>query len=194
MTILYTNGDFHTMAAQASNQYITASDDVKYEYIRGLPHPDNLAVSWSVLLSKLLKSSLHFKAELGNTITSIINTTREWADKHKNNQPLIIIQWDLPIDSEQVHEEIWKLHQILNIKKIDHIFFNSNNSFNNITKQYDWGDSYVLPYVKEGTYINLINSAGIETIMPNSIYFGKNGHLWWSNYLLNYLLTHNFIK
>ena len=71
------------------------------------------------------------------------------------------------------------------LKNIKHIFFNSEYPCNN---QYDWGTTYI-----NETYKNKIEDAKIETVSPNSKHFGKNGHSLWNRFLLNHIITNNFI-
>ena len=49
--ILYTNGDSHTAAAECVNNHAFAEDDNQYWMMGRAPHPDNLAHSFSKLLS-----------------------------------------------------------------------------------------------------------------------------------------------
>lgn len=95
--ILYTNGDSHTAAAEAVNTFAFAEDDKRYFHLQRKPHPDNLAVSWTVKLSHILKMAYHIDAESASSNARIMRTTREWIENTKDsvnpNEVLMIIQW-----------------------------------------------------------------------------------------------------
>ena len=177
--LIYVNGDGHASAAEAVNQYCFAGQDPNLMYMGKLAHPENLAVSWGKMLSLTLKAGLHCEAGPNNTIDTIISSTRKYIAE-KGTDALVIIQW--PNNDE---DKIWELHTELDSQKVKHIFFNSAIS---ISGKYDWGRNYIID-----TYKSKIESANIETVSPNSIYFGKDGHSVWNRFLLNYVIKHKFI-
>jgi len=179
--ILYINGDSHTTAAEAVNQYIVAGDDQKLIHLGRLPHPENLAVSWGKLLSLSLRAGFHCEAFSNNTVDEILKATYKWL-KEKGSADLIIIQWPAKLEDEK---KIWKLHQTLNKQKIKHIFFNSNQTVSN---QFDWGNNYITD-----TYEGKLQSSNLETVSPNSKHFSKDGHAVWNRFLLNYIIAQKFI-
>jgi hypothetical protein len=179
--ILYVNGDSHTTAAEANNQYIVAGEDPKFLHLGPLPHPENLSVSWGKLLSITLRASFHCGAFSNHDVDTIINSTGAWLEE-KGKVDLIIIQWPATIADE---EKIWQFHQKLNNQNIKHIFFNSSNP---VSDQFDWGNNYITD-----TYEAKLQSAKLETVTPNSKHFGKDGHSFWNRFLLNYIVTNKFI-
>jgi hypothetical protein len=179
--ILYVNGDSHTTAAEASNQYTVASEDSKFLYLGLLPHPENLAVSWGKLLSVTLRASFHCGAFSSHDVATIINSTKSWLEE-KGKADLVIIQWPATTSDE---EKIWQFHQELTNQNIKHIFFNSNQTVSN---QFDWANNYITD-----TYEGKLQSANLETVSPNSKHFGKDGHSFWNRFLLNYIITNKFI-
>ena len=92
---LYVNGDSHTAAAEAVNPHAFAEDDSRYGYLRRLPHPDNLAVSWGRRLSEVIKATFICGAESASSNARIMRTTREWIAQHPGDldDVLMIIQW-----------------------------------------------------------------------------------------------------
>jgi hypothetical protein len=104
-----------------------------------------------------------------------------------------IIGLDWKQKTEQAHKDIWEFHQELKGKGISHIFFNGNNSFSNITDQKDWGVSYIDPYNPAQTYDAVIRSNGIDTVMPNSWHFGRDGHSSFARFMLNYITSNKFV-
>lgn len=95
--------------------------------------------------------------------------------------------------TKQAHEEIWQFHQDLKRQKIRHIFFNGNNNFSAIKTQYDWGSNFIAPYDESMTYDAIIRSKGIETVMPDSWHFGRDGHSAFHRFILDYIIKHKFV-
>ena len=93
--ILYTNGDSHTAAAECVNNHAFAEDDSRYWMMGRSPHPDNLAVSFSKLLSNRLSMGLVCNAESASSNDRIIRSTNEWMTKyaHELYRTFMVIQW-----------------------------------------------------------------------------------------------------
>jgi hypothetical protein len=121
--------------------------------------------------------------------SGIDHVPQELQEKYKN----YIIGTDWKLKTEQAHKEIWELHQELTKKNIKHIFFNGNNDFSAITDRKDWGINYMDPYDPAGTYSARVIGAGINTVAPNSWHFGADGHAFWNQCLLKYIIQNCFI-
>jgi hypothetical protein len=104
-----------------------------------------------------------------------------------------VIGTDWKYKTEQAHEEIWQLHQELSREKIKHIFFNGNNDFVKIKDQRDWHANYIGPYDSGLSYDAIIRSKGIETVMPDSWHFGRDGHAVFFRFILDYIIKHKFV-
>ena len=93
--ILYVNGDRHAAGADAIVPYNWADDDIKYSWMEGLPHPENLKVSWGSLLAQTIKYEFVCHARPGSSNARIIRTTRDWMDRwiDYREQLLVMIQW-----------------------------------------------------------------------------------------------------
>jgi hypothetical protein len=89
--ILYVNGDSHTAAGEAVNDYCFAEDDPKLWAYGRAPHPDNLAVSWGQKLADRLCATLHCDAESASSNSRILRTTYEYLKHHTPD--LIMIGW-----------------------------------------------------------------------------------------------------
>ena len=113
----------------------------------------------------------------------------EAAERYRN----YVIGLDWRQKTVEAHNDIWAFHQELVAQNIHHIFFNGNNDFSSITDQKDWGLNYIGPYDPASTYHAQLQAAGIETVMPDSYHYGRNGHSWWFKYLLDYLISNKFI-
>jgi len=113
----------------------------------------------------------------------------ELQEKYRN----YVIGTDWEQKTQQAHEEIWQFHQDLKFQKIRHIFFNGNNNFSKIQDQRDWGPSYIAPYDSKMTYDAIIRSKGIDTVMPGSWHFGRDGHSVFHRFILDYIIKQKFI-
>lgn len=93
--ILYVNGDSHTAAAECVNNHAFAEDDPQYWMMGRAPHPDNIAKSFSKLLSNRLSCGMVCAAESASSNDRIIRTTKKWMEIHKHElyRTLMIIQW-----------------------------------------------------------------------------------------------------
>jgi hypothetical protein len=110
---------------------------------------------------------------------------------HQQRYKEYVVGVDWKEKTKQAHDEIWQLHLDLEVSGVDHIFFNGNNDFGTITDQRDWGTSYIAPYDAAGTYNAQIRAAGIQTVAPNSWHFGKDGHSFWTDSMLQYIIANN---
>jgi hypothetical protein len=121
--------------------------------------------------------------------SGIDHVPQELQEKYKN----YVIGTDWEFKTQQAHDEIWVLHQQLTKQGIKHIFFNGNNDFSSITRRKKWGLNYIGPYDPGQTYDAVIRSAGIDTVMPNSWHFGRDGHAHFSRFILNYIINNKIV-
>ena len=113
----------------------------------------------------------------------------EAAERYRN----YIIDVDWQQKTQEAHREIWAFHLELEQQNIKHVFFNGNNDFSNIQNQKDWGANYIGPYDPEMTYDARIRSNGIQTVMPGSWHFGRDGHSAFHRFILDYIIKNKFI-
>jgi len=153
----------------------------------GANHPDQLVViQWSTWeREEWLHNGTYY--QVGSS--GIDDVPHELQEKYKH----FVIGTDWKTKTEQAHQEIWELHQELTEQGIRHIFFNGNNDFSTITDQKDWGVNYIGPYDPNQTYDAIIRSTGIETVMPNSWHFGRDGHSSFARFILNYIISNKFV-
>lgn len=111
--------------------------------------------------------------------------------KDKYREFVAGIDWHLA--TQQAHDQIWEFHQELQQQDIKHIFFNGNNSFENIADQKSWGTNYIGPYDPNSTYDSVLKQANFETVSPNSWHFGKEAHSFWARFMLQYCIDNKFI-
>ena len=95
--------------------------------------------------------------------------------------------------TEQAHREIWKFHQELQSKNIQHVFFNGNSHFETMPNPANWSHCYMNPYNAQLTYTNLLKTTGFSTINPQSWHFGADAHSFWAEHVLQYIKQHNLV-
>ena len=113
----------------------------------------------------------------------------EVSERYRN----FVIDADWKEKTKQAHEDIWKFHLELQKLKIPHIFFNGNNDFSIIETQKRWGKSYIGPYDPAQTYDAVIRSKSIDTVMPSSWHFGRDGHSAFHRFILDYIIKNKFV-
>jgi len=121
--------------------------------------------------------------------SGIDQVPQEAQERYRN----YIIGLDWRAKTQQAHSDIWAFHQELLAQNIPHVFFNGNNDFSYVTDQKDWGLNYIGPYDPASTYHAQLQAAGIQTVMPDSYHYGRDGHSWWFKRLLNYLMSNRFV-
>jgi hypothetical protein len=153
----------------------------------GAKHPNQLIIiQWSTWeREEWLHNGVYYQVGA----SGIDHVPPELQEKYRH----FVVGTDWKLKTQQAHDEIWQFHQDLKKKKIKHIFFNGNTAFDQIKDKKEWGTSYIDPYNIELTYNSIIRNADIETVMPNSWHFGRDGHSFFSRFLLNYIISNKFV-
>jgi hypothetical protein len=153
----------------------------------GASHPDQLIIiQWSTWeREEWLNDGIYYQVGA----SGIDDVPQDLQEKYRN----YVLGIDWKYKTEQAHKDIWEFHKELDEKGIKHIFFNGNNDFSAITDQKDWGVNYIGPYNPAQTYDAVIRSNGIDTVMPNSWHFGRDGHTSFARFILNYIISNKFI-
>jgi len=153
----------------------------------GQGHPDQLIViQWSTWeREEWLYEGKYYQVGASGTDS----VPAEAAERYRN----YIIDIDWQQKTQEAHNKIWEFHQELTAQGIRHIFFNGNNDFGKIKNQQDWGANYIGPYDANMTYDARIRSKGIQTVMPNSWHFGRDGHSAFHRFILDYIIKHKFV-
>jgi hypothetical protein len=153
----------------------------------GADHPDQLVViQWSTWeREEWSHNGTYYQVGASGTD----HVPQELQEKYRN----YVIGTDWQSKTEQAHKDIWQFHNELKDQNIKHIFFNGNNDFSTITNQKDWGVNYIGPYNPSQTYNAVIRSTGIDTVMPNSWHFGRDGHSSFARFILNYIISNKFV-
>jgi hypothetical protein len=153
----------------------------------GNNHPDQLVIiQWSTWeREEWLHNGTYYQVGA----SGIDDVPQELQEKYRH----FVIGADWKYKTEQAHQDIWQFHNELKDQNVKHIFFNGNNEFSKITEQKDWGLNYIGPYDPTQTYDAVIRSAGIDTVMPGSWHFGRDGHSAFHRHILNYLIKNKFV-
>ena len=198
--ILYVNGSDHTAAVEAVNQYAFAKDDYHHRQLKCAPHPDNLKVSYGVVLANLLKMMFYTDAEAASSNARIIRSTKEWIESKEGIVPtsdmFMIIQWDghslSIIDSLAA---IKAFHLYLNKMGIKHLFFNGRDNFLEIPveERYDFGVNYINPYLPEEAFDGWLQLNGYSTVPTSNEHYGAEAHAAWARRLAKHIKDNNLI-
>jgi hypothetical protein len=153
----------------------------------GADHPDQLIIiQWSTWeREEWLHDGVYY--QVGSS--GIDHVPQELQEQYRH----YVLGTDWKTKTEQAHKEIWQFHNELKDQNIRHIFFNGNKDFSSIKEQKDWGVNYIGPYDPAQTYDAVIRSNGIDTVMPNSWHFGRDGHTSFARFILNYIISNKFI-
>ena len=153
----------------------------------GHGHPDQLVIiQWSTWERE---EWLHGNTYLQVGASGMDHVPQDLQEKYRH----FVLGADWKFKTAEAHNEIWQFHQELKSQNIKHIFFNGNNDFSSITDRKDWGINYIGPYDPTQTYNAVIRAKGIDTVMPNSWHFGRDGHSFFSRFILNYILANKIV-
>ncbi len=107
--ILYVNGDSHSAAAEAVNNYCFAQDDPFYHALGRIPHPDNERASYGCNVANELFAILHCDAESASSNSRIIRTTRQYLET--TTPDFVIIGWSTWEREEWLHDGVyWQIN------------------------------------------------------------------------------------
>jgi len=178
---------FHCDAESASSNTRIIRTTREWLANEGRGHPDQLIIiQWSTWeREEWLYDGVYYQVN-GSGIDQV---PQEAQERYRN----YVIGLDWATKTQQAHDEIWAFHQELDNLGIRHIFFNGNNDFGKIQDRKDWGVSYIGPYDATQTYHAQLQAAGIDTVMPDSYHYGRDGHNWWFRYILNYIIQNKFV-
>jgi hypothetical protein len=113
----------------------------------------------------------------------------DWPDEIKERYRPYISNMDYNHSVGVAHEKIYRLHNYLELRDINHIFFNTFLPFANVS-QLEWSGSYIEPYNPTYTYYNWLKAQGFTTVNPDSYHFGPRAHSAWAEFLYqNYVLS-----
>jgi len=180
---------FHCDAESASSNARILRTTRQWISGPGKHHPDQLIIiQWSTWeREEWLHNKIYY--QVGASGTDHVPPALQEKYRH------FVINTDWDLKTQQAHDEIWQLHQELETQGIPHIFFNGNNDFSKIAPNHrkDWGASYLGPYDPSQTYDAQIRAQGIQTVMPGSWHFGRDGHAVFARKMLEYIIKNQFV-
>jgi len=171
--------------AGASNQRILRTT---YDYLKSR-NPNLVLIGWS-----------SWEREEWNHQEQYYNVNSSGHDELPDELQTYYKEWvtqqtqeTLNIKSQQWHNQIYQLHQELEQKNINHLFFNCMYNFFNIldNQKKDWNNCYIGPYDNDSSYYWYLHNQGY--ISDNWYHFGSDGHAAWARKLINYIKDHNII-
>lgn len=116
--IIYANGDGNVAASYAVNDYAIAEDEYQLWHQGRQPHPQNKAASWAQTLANIMKCACVNLADPRNNEQDIINAVTDFAIKHKDQNPVVVIGFQ-KVDTPS----FLGLSEWLKERKIKHLFF-----------------------------------------------------------------------
>jgi len=108
-------------------------------------------------------------------------------------------EWISEIDWKEKTKEAFRkiidFHEYLNELGFTHIFFNGNNSFIDIPKEerYDFGKSYINPYLPEETFDGWLQAQGYDHVIVSNYHYGPEAHAAWAKHLLKYIIDNEIL-
>lgn len=108
-------------------------------------------------------------------------------------------KWITNIDwneaTRNAYKQIIELHEYLEEYGYKHIFFNGNNTFFDIpeNERYDFGASYIDPYLPEGSYDGWLQLNGYDTVITSNYHYGPEAHSAWAKHLLQHIIENKII-
>ena len=114
----------------------------------------------------------------------------DWPNEFKKRYKEFVANIDFNDSMRRTQNKIWELHKDLQLKGINHLFFNSFEQLSNVDIL-DWEGCYLEPYCAEYTYYNWLKAKGFETVRPDSYHFGPRAHTAWAEFLYQTLVQKN---
>lgn len=170
MKLLYVNGDSHAAGAEATNLHAWAMDDGELYHLGYNPHPDNEAVSFGAVLSKLLGVPRINQSQSGGGNPRIIRTTREWIAKNQSmlTDVFMLIQWSTWEREEWFYDNIWWQ---VNASGIDHVPEFLAQRYKQFIIDIDWPQCTQQAHVDIWNFHQELNDTGIR-----HLFFNANSH------------------
>ena len=103
-----------------------------------------------------------------------------------------VVDVDWTVKTQECHEKIWALHTELQSLNIPHLFYSGNNTFSDVQNQHIWGNSYMYPYNRQGSYNAILQQNG--HVPTKGYHFDAKGHCFWAQYLLQYIKQNNLVN
>jgi hypothetical protein len=170
----------------ASNQHIlrTTQDFLKTN------HPDLVVIGWSTWE----REEWEYKGNFYSINSSGHNNLPdELVDRYKH---WVIEQTPelVKTKSQELHKQIYQLHQLLTEKGIPHAFFNCMYNVFGIVQdgELDWNNCYIYPYKNDYSYYWYLKNRGFSS--DEWYHYQQDGHGAWAKFLIEYIDSHDIIR
>jgi hypothetical protein len=114
----------------------------------------------------------------------------DWPDKIKARYKDYIANINMPSAMSIACNKIWALHNDLQKKNINHLFFNCFEPLSRMPEA-EWEGCYIEPYNPDFTYYNWLTKKGFKPVKPDSYHFGPDAHYAWAEFLYQTIVTKN---
>lgn len=123
--------------------------------------------------------------------SGIDDVPEEWKDKYKDY--ILNISWEQK--TKEAFKQVIQMHEQLNEQGFKHVFFNGNNSFFDIPEdeRYDFGASYIDPYLPEGTFDGWLQNAGYSPVITSNYHYGPDAHSAWAKHVIKHIIKHEMV-
>lgn len=108
-------------------------------------------------------------------------------------------EWIAEIDWEEktkeAYKEIIEFHEYLSDLGFKHIFFNGNSTFLDIPEEerYNFGESYINPYLPEESFDGWLQASGFDTVITSNYHYGQEAHAAWAKRLAQHIIEHKMV-
>jgi len=146
--------------------------------------PDLLIIQWSTWeREEWLHKDVYYQVNASGQDM----VPQELQEKYR----IYVIGVDWPTKTQQAHDQIWAFHLELDQKRIPHVFVNGNNNFSRVTTHQNWRANYIAPYDPSQTFDSILRQNGFDP-HPGTWHFGKDAHRFFSQFMLQYCIDHQF--
>jgi hypothetical protein len=105
-----------------------------------------------------------------------------------------VINVDYNEKTKEWHQQIWKFHCWLKELNIPHVMYNSWSTFSDLSDRHDWGKHYLDPYNRDLSYNSVLKNNGFEWASSTGYHFRADGHCFWAQYLLQYIVDNKLLE
>jgi hypothetical protein len=160
-----------------------------YSYLLEDNKPDLVVIGWSTWERKEWwdeETNRYWQVNAGGV-------GADWPDSIKDKYKDYITNIDIPTALSTITNKIWILHDLLQQKNINHVFFNTFEPLSGMSEA-EWDGCYIEPYNPDFTYYNWLRAKGFKTVRPDSYHFGPDAHCAWAEFLYQTIVQKNLTQ
>ena len=114
-------------------------------------------------------------------------------ESHQQKYKEFVVNVNWEECTRKAHEDIWNFHTELKEQNINHVFFNCNSHFGDITDKKDWGLNYLAPYDYQETFDYWLSKQGYQKVNPQSYHYGPDAHKAWKTKIVRYIVDNKIV-